>query len=97
MSSKFSLKAYIIATLVGGVITLVLLLVIPGDVDASFLIGHSRERVVMLAFVLAPLGLLGWMIFMSWRRPIWMDNLSIKVKRLLEDEGVLMTVLFFGI
>ena len=97
MKSKFTLKTYLAAALAEGIISLLLLALIPGDPKNVWLIGLSKSRVAMLAAGALTVAAFALLVIRATKDETRRARLDLGVGKILQSAGHLTTGLVFSL
>ncbi len=97
MKSKFTLKTYLIAALVEGIISLLLLVLIPGDPKNVWLLGMSKSRIVMLAAGTLTVAAFALLAVRAIKDEPRYARLDLRVEKIFQYAGHLTTGLVFSL
>lgn len=100
MQKKVTAQTYFLSILIAGVLSLLILLLIPGDVKNARLLGFSSLRLLMLGAMSFGVFAFWWLTYIASRTPTWFVNFTRKVSNFLDSDGhitSLFTVLLWGI
>jgi hypothetical protein len=97
MKVKFTIKAFLISTLVEGVISLIILFLIPGDPKNAWLLGLSKSRFAMVIANILAIALIAIFTGKITKNQSNYTRVSTRVEDLLNWDGHLTTGFVFSL
>lgn len=97
MSTRYSLSTYFLTAMIGGLVTLLLLLVIPTDAKNAWMLGFSKMRFLMIAVTMVSVIPLVWIVYKSLEDKSWLANYAKIADGLLNNDGVILTLLIISV
>lgn len=98
MKKKFTIKTYLIASLISGAISTLLLGLIPATTKNTFLLGLPKLRLFLILLNLLALAILGLITATKAKNSAWGDKLTKKITQLTlpEERKTQITLATFG-
>ena len=100
MRKKLTSQTYFLSILIAGVISLLILLLIPADSKNARVLGFSSMRLVMLGAMLFSVLVMAWLTYTAFRTPTWYNKFTQRVSGFLEKDGhvtSLLTIFLWGL
>ena len=87
MKKRFTLRAYLYALIVEGVISVLCLMLIPRETGSSWLFGYSKNRWLLAVAHLVLLATAGWLAARAQKNQSWYAASEQKLKKVFAQDG----------
>lgn len=96
MKPNTLMRAYLIAALIEGVLSAIILLLIPGDPKNARFLGLSTIRLLMWAGMLVCIGLVGMTLLRAYKHESWLAKVNLRLSQFFQRPGNLTGAIVFS-
>ncbi len=89
MKQRFALRTYFYALIVEGIISVLVLMLIPGETESAWLLGYSKNRWLLAAFPLLLLSVTGWLVYQARNNKTWYPAYEQKTREFFAQDSTL--------